>query len=598
MKNIQQHLLPKPPPQQLHDGGNEDGDGGESDCNNRYSISDRQSFIMRKWKEEDWGSFVSSSLNYIMSFSSSFGSSITKEYQSDEEAYQKKKKQDMIADLMKEMKDGGMPMDIIGSIIMVIVIALVVSCDDDTDRADIGYEHESEHESEARLFISKKVKREMAKSIHNYFFALPLSSSPVEKERHASKESKENISTAATTATTIIVDKSKQLKQVIQIQLLVHTILFHDDDDDDDGGAYTDDGVGQDSKYQHLANDIYESIMNRNKESPPKPSLVSTTKTNKQFMTFWKLILQHDIHHYHDSHYNDDEKDAQKAISIAEMHNNVITNEDNNKHTTGDAEMVKLKSEQAATTIYDGAKFVRDSLSTHFVPNVTSGIEALGEFAKRNIAPNPSDENADERDDCIRGDDDGNGNGDGGHGASSNNNNNIDTNDDNEEDQVLKLTNSTVQATDTLRESTKFVAHGIRNYSTKGINTIKNKWEEKELGKELIADDDLREVTVAAGRVGVATVGASAVVVESIFETTKAVLQTSVKVAADVAQHKYGGNAGKQVQGTGDAVGNILSSMTHVASLQGQVLTKVVARDAAKSHMDDAAKHDNSTTLV
>jgi len=47
--------------------------------------------------------------------------------------------------------------------------------------------------------------------------------------------------------------------------------------------------------------------------------------------------------------------------------------------------------------------------------------------------------------------------------------------------------------------------------------------ERERIGKQLIPDDDVRETVVATGKVGLSVLGAFALLIESMFEMTKAI---------------------------------------------------------------------------
>lgn len=68
------------------------------------------------------------------------------------------------------------------------------------------------------------------------------------------------------------------------------------------------------------------------------------------------------------------------------------------------------------------------------------------------------------------------------------------------------------------------------------------------------------------------------------------VAQSSVKATANVAQHKYGGNTGEVIENTGAAAGNVLRGITHVGTLDGKVLSKVIVQRTAKENMENIMK--------
>ncbi len=150
-----------------------------------------------------------------------------------------------------------------------------------------------------------------------------------------------------------------------------------------------------------------------------------------------------------------------------------------------DSEAIIAVGDYSAEKIYSGAKYLSNSL-TRMVPKVTKGIENLGEYAKQNITPSASREALDQ------------------------------------EDQGVAVTQATVEATDTFRKASQTVAIGIRDLSTRGINKAAEKWEENGLGKDICPQDEMREGIVTAGKIGMAAIGATVEIAESVFEATKA----------------------------------------------------------------------------
>ena len=137
-------------------------------------------------------------------------------------------------------------------------------------------------------------------------------------------------------------------------------------------------------------------------------------------------------------------------------------------------------------------------------------------------------------------------------------------------------------ATAGVREKVKFAADGVRDASVKGIHMAAKKFEDERIGHMLVRDKNHREVFMAAGRVGMATLGAAAVVGEAVFETSTSVSRKTVAVTADVVRHKYGDDAGQILQDGCDTTGNILTTIAHVALLESRVWSKSVAKNAGK----------------
>jgi hypothetical protein len=99
-----------------------------------------------------------------------------------------------------------------------------------------------------------------------------------------------------------------------------------------------------------------------------------------------------------------------------------------------------------------------------------------------------------------------------------------------------------------------------------------------------------REILRAAGKVGMATVGAAALVSEAVARSSRSVVIKTAGVAADVVGHKYGTTAGDVVKNAGDTAGNLVRVAGHVALLDSSVLAKHVAKTASKAHVDYEAQ--------
>ncbi len=231
--------------------------------------------------------------------------------------------------------------------------------------------------------------------------------------------------------------------------------------------------------------------------------------------------------------------------------------------------------------IVTAAQFAKVGMAKYIVPAFTRGIEVVGEVVIKHteplVKPSPSALTEDDDDDDP-----------------TRQQEQLNHDDEEEEEEqknekdlrdYVGISDKSVKTTDSIRRGARSVAFGVRDFSTRQVQRGTTAWKEKELGKQLIPDDDVRETVVATGKVGVATLGAAALLTETLFETTKAIAQTSVKVASDVANHKYGEDAGKLVQNTGDATGNVLRTITHVGMLEAQVLTKVIAKNTAKNEV-------------
>ena len=85
------------------------------------------------------------------------------------------------------------------------------------------------------------------------------------------------------------------------------------------------------------------------------------------------------------------------------------------------------------------------------------------------------------------------------------------------------MTDNSVKATDSIRQGARTLAYAIRDFSARKVHHGTWAWNERELGNQLTPDDDVRETVVATGEVGLSVLGSYALLIESIFETTKAV---------------------------------------------------------------------------
>lgn len=349
-----------------------------------------------------------------------------------------------------------------------------------------------------------------------------------DKDKDNNVEERENEKEKVNKFTHAIVEilRSNSIEQTCKIHIIqfINLVLskFSLDDDENMTEAET----------------VYEALTQREEYYNSEDVVVSMADAgvdNIMTVPYWDEML----------HLLKSKENITKAISSSSL---------NNETTRTDAESIKAAGDYAAEKLYLGSELFKKGLS-QIVPKVTDGIEHLGKLAKQNIKPASNLKKESEEG----------------------------TKDD---DQVVAVTEASVHATDIFRESAKVVAFGIRDYSTKGINKLTEKWEENELGKELCPENELREAIALAGKVSIASIGATVNVAESIFEATKAVAQTSVKVTADVAQHAYGGNTGAVIENTGKATGNVLRGVTHIGMLEGQVLSKAIVRNTAKVNMD------------
>jgi hypothetical protein len=291
---------------------------------------------------------------------------------------------------------------------------------------------------------------------------------------------------------------------------------------------------------------------------------------NKEICRFWNHIVGYGYASHRDT---DTEIDTMvtRSPSLSSMprpHSAVWGDYDKRRTrptNPEDVEHIIAAGDAISGHIFTAAKFVQGGLDKYIVPTVIQGIEAVGEIVINNTEPKVESEDESDKEQEKEEEDD--------------------------MKEFLDLTDASVKTTDSIRRGTRSVVYGVRDFSTRKVQSATDAWKEKQLGKQMIPDDDVRETVVATGKVGMATVGAAVLLTESIFEITKAIAQTSVKVASEVATHKYGEDVGKLVNNTGVASGNVLRTITHVGMMEAQVLTKAVASNTAKVEMEEVTHY-------
>jgi hypothetical protein len=160
---------------------------------------------------------------------------------------------------------------------------------------------------------------------------------------------------------------------------------------------------------------------------------------------------------------------------------------------------------------------------------------------------------------------------------------------------TLVYTGAAVRVTDDARTATKGLMLGLCKASTVGLKVAATKFQEEGLGEKLMPHAESRMVMSAVAEVGMATLGAAAIIGESVYNSTSAVIKKTAEVTADVVQHKYGHSAGQVVRDTSDTAGNVLRTIATVTALKGKVLTKAIAKDAGKYHLQE---HEKGPSLL
>lgn len=152
---------------------------------------------------------------------------------------------------------------------------------------------------------------------------------------------------------------------------------------------------------------------------------------------------------------------------------------------------------------------------------------------------------------------------------------------------ALAISSSTKRASDYARQSSKRVAESTLDTTLSGLQTIGNKVEEStDLIDQLSPED--RERIKTAGKIGIASVGAVALVAEAVIETGRSLSSKALGVTADVVGHKYGSVAGEVAQDAADTYTNVVHTMGNITlASNGSKLVKTAAKTAGKHQVDE-----------
>lgn len=90
-----------------------------------------------------------------------------------------------------------------------------------------------------------------------------------------------------------------------------------------------------------------------------------------------------------------------------------------------------------------------------------------------------------------------------------------------EEIVALDLSTNARRSTETVKEWTRSATDGLRNAAAESIQHLADQWEENKIGSHIIPMDEQRELCANIGKVGLAGLGATAVVAETIYNSTK-----------------------------------------------------------------------------
>ena len=147
---------------------------------------------------------------------------------------------------------------------------------------------------------------------------------------------------------------------------------------------------------------------------------------------------------------------------------------------------------------------------------------------------------------------------------------------------TLTYTSTAKRASASMRETARMTVHGIRDVSTRCIVTAAKRFQEEQFGERLVPHKGCREIIEAAGTLGLAGLGAAAILGEAIFDTTKEVAQKAGEVTADVVGYKYGEAAGQAVQDATDTTGNLIQTCRYLVFLESRAAARGIAKNTGK----------------
>ena len=152
---------------------------------------------------------------------------------------------------------------------------------------------------------------------------------------------------------------------------------------------------------------------------------------------------------------------------------------------------------------------------------------------------------------------------------------------------VRAVSGSTKRASEYARQSSKRVAESTLDTTLSGLYTIGTKVEESTDRIDQLSPEN-REIIKAAGKIGIASVGAVALVAEAVIETSRSLSSKTAGVTADIVGHKYGSVAGEVARDAADTYTNVLQTMGNITlASNGSKLVKKAAKNAGKNQIDE-----------
>jgi len=148
------------------------------------------------------------------------------------------------------------------------------------------------------------------------------------------------------------------------------------------------------------------------------------------------------------------------------------------------------------------------------------------------------------------------------------------------------------RASEEVKDSTLWLLENARDASSEGLKIVVEKLDETTNGSHrTIFQEQLSpesaETLKAVGKVGMATLGATALVGEAMVETSRALVRKTGSVAADIVEYKYGSDAGQVVLDASETADNLVRAASNVTLLERKVLAKNMAKSAGKDQIEE-----------
>lgn len=162
---------------------------------------------------------------------------------------------------------------------------------------------------------------------------------------------------------------------------------------------------------------------------------------------------------------------------------------------------------------------------------------------------------------------------------------------------AMAFSNAARRASEGARDGTLVAVNKIREVSTQGLVLVTDRLHGRGLAARM--SPECAETFRAAGKVGMATLGAAAVVGEALVETSRALVKKTGAVTAGIVEHKYGTSAGQVVSDAGETAENLVRAVGNVALFETTVMAKSIAKNAGKVQLDhEISKAKDSLHLL